>query len=394
MYERLFELKKEFKKEFRVEPTYYLDTGGRFEIVGNHTDHNHGKCLVANASLRIHCVCAKNDRLIKIKSKGFRSFSIYLDELEYNEKDNKTKRLIKGIIYKLQNLGYKIGGFFAYLDSDIPYGSGVSSSAAVESLFGYLISYLFNRGNIDPLTIAKVGQFSENNYFNKPCGLLDQIGTSFDACNYIDFENIENPVVETVQFDLPLSLYLVKSEGDHSNLTPLYAEIPASMRKGAELFDGKEYLREVDEGVASEKMDKVGLSEHEKEICRHFYLENTVVSDALEALKTKDTEKFLDCVKRSQNSSKNNLKNTMVEGEYEGSPQEIIDKVEKFLRDNGAVRIHGGGFKGTVIIFVKNSFKKEMEKFLGETYPKEEWFKVQVSKKAVCFKKLLNYRNK
>lgn len=392
MYRKINNLASKFFKEYHKRPDFYLDTGGRLEIVGNHTDHNHGKCLVANCSLRIHCVCCKEDRFIRIKSKGFKSFSIYLDELDYDEKDNKTKRLIKGILYSFKERGYKIGGFYAYLESDIPYGSGVSSSAAVESLFGYLLSYLYNGGKVDPLTIARIGQFSENNYFNKPCGLLDQIGTSFDDCNFIDFKNFSSPTINTIDFELPLSIFLVKSEGDHSNLTPLYAEIPASMKMGAKLMGNKEFLRDVEEANPIEVIKTLKLTEHQKDICEHFYLENEVVDSAVDAIKNNNVEQFLTAVRSSQQSSKNRLKNTMVEGEYKDSPQEIIDTVSSFLGNRGAVRVHGGGFKGTVLVFVKKDFEGELDQFLNDTYGSEKYYKVEISKRAVNIFSLIRNR--
>ncbi len=231
-------MKTNFINLYKKEPTFYIDTGGRFEICGNHTDHNHGLCLVANCSLRIRAlVNINNSNIVRVKSAGYDFFELDIRDLSYKKEDRPaTKAILRGILFKLQESGYKIGGFDAYLTSEIPDGGGVSSSAAVESLFGYIVSYLFNDGKIDPLTIAQTGKFSENNYFNKPSGLLDQIGTSFDSSNYIDFKDTTNPIIKTLPFDLPLTLYLIKSEGDHSNLTPLYAAIPNSMYKVAGLL--------------------------------------------------------------------------------------------------------------------------------------------------------------
>src|SRR5574344_1903553 len=240
------ELVKKFESIFKKKPEFYLDTGGRYEICGNHTDHNHGLCLVANASLRVCCVANKNEKMVNIQSKGFPFISFSLNDLRVNPKEySTTLALCKGILFKMKEDGYQIGGFDIYMESEIPDGSGVSSSAAVESLIGYIISYLYNNKSITELVIAKVGQFSENHYFKKPCGLLDQIGTSFSNCNYIDFKNIDSPVLENLDFNLPLNLYLVKSIGDHSSLTPLYAKIPASMKKVALMLDNKEVLRDV-----------------------------------------------------------------------------------------------------------------------------------------------------
>lgn len=383
------DLRKEFTYFYKEDPTYYIDTGGRFEICGNHTDHNHGLCLVANCSLRIKAFVKKHDTKVKIKSQGYSFFEFSVDDLAFDKKEqNKTLLLAKGILFKLKEQGYKIGGFEAYISSDIPDGSGVSSSAAIESLFGYIISYLYNDGIISPLVIAKTGQFSENNYFGKPSGLLDQIGTSFDSFNYIDFKNIDNPTISTLPFNFPLTLYLIKSVGDHANLTPLYAAIPANMNKVAGLLEGKKFLRDCDDNNIFEKIDALNATELEKNMAKHFFIENENVRNAKKAIEENDLEGFLTCIRASQKTSKENIKNTFVEGEYKDSPQNIIDDVTEFIGNHGAIRIHGGGFKGTVLAFIKNAFQDEFDKFLAAKYEKNRYFKVHISNHAVNFEKL------
>ena len=378
------DLRKEFNKIFKVEPEYYIDTGGRFEICGNHTDHNHGLCLVANCSLRIKACVNKNANKVRIKSQGYSFFEFSINDLEFDSKElNKTLLLAKGILFKLKEQGYKIGGFDAYISSDIPDGSGVSSSAAVESLFGYIISYLYNDGKISPLVIAKTGQFSENNYFGKPSGLLDQVGTSFDSFNYI-----EEPTITTLPFNFPLTLYLIKSVGDHANLTPLYAAIPNNMNKVAALLDGKKFLRDCDDKDIFARIDALGIDESVKKMGRHFFIENANVLKAKDAIERNDLEEFLDAIRASQKTSKENIKNTFVEGEYKDSPQNIIDDVSEFIKDHGAIRIHGGGFKGTVLAFIKNDFAEEFDKFLEKKYAKSRYFKVNISNHAVNFERL------
>ncbi len=379
-----------FKGVFSITPNIYIDAGGRFEIIGNHTDHNHGLCIVANCSLRVKAVLVKDPNVVDIKSKGYERFSFTIKELDnYSDFSNKTKALVAGILIKLKEQGYKIGGFKAYIESDIPDGSGVSSSAAIESLIGYIISYLYNDKSIPALVIAKTGQFSENNYFNKPCGLLDQIGTSFSNCNYIDFENIKSPILENLEFNLPLNLYLVKSLGDHSSLTPLYAKIPSSMKEVAKLLDNKEVLRDVKvkEDIYS-LIDKLDIPTDRKNIAKHFFIECDNVLIAKEAIKNNDVDSFLEAIRKSQSSSLHNLRNTYVEDdEYLDSPQDIIDKVEKEIGEEGAVRIHGGGFKGTVLVFVKNNIKSKFEEYLEKNY-KNRYYKVNISKHCVNFKEI------
>ena len=383
------ELRKEFNRVFKAEPEFYVDTGGRFEICGNHTDHNHGLCLVANCSLRIKAFVNKNESKVRIKSQGYSFFEFDVTDLEFNSKElNKTLLLAKGILFKLKEQGYKIGGFDAYISSDIPDGSGVSSSAAIESLFGYIVSYLYNDGQISPLVIAKTGQFSENNYFGKPSGLLDQIGTSFDSFNFIDFKNIENPTITTLPFNFPLTLYLIKSVGDHANLTPLYAAIPSNMNKVAGLLDGKKFLRDCNDEKIFDRIDALDTDETVKKMGRHFFIENENVLKAKKAIEENDLEGFLNAIRASQKTSKENIKNTFVEGEYEDSPQNIIDDVTEFIKDHGAIRIHGGGFKGTVLAFIKNDFAPEFDKFLDKKYAKSRYFKVNISNSAVNFERL------
>lgn len=386
-------IREEFEKYFSFKPDYLLDTGGRFEIIGNHTDHNHGLCLVANCSLRAKSALAiAKDDLIRVKSEGYNEFSFKVTDLEpKSEEYGRPIALCKGILRKLSELGYKIGSFNMYLSSEIPNGSGVSSSAAIESLFGYTVSYLFNDGKIPPLVIAKTGQYAENVYFNKPCGLLDQVGTSFDSSNFIDFGNIENPIITTLPFNLPLTLYLVKSEGNHAALTPLYAAIPAGMKEVAKLLDNKDFLRDVTlkEEEIFDKIEALDVDAAVKRKAKHFFIENKNVLKAKDAIERCDIEEFLEAIRSSQATSKDNIENTYVKGEYEGSPQNIIDDLTPIIGNHGAIRIHGGGFKGTVLAFIKNDFVEEFDKVLAEKYPqKDKYFKVFISPKACNFEKL------
>lgn len=386
-------IKEEFEKYFSFKPEYLLDTGGRFEIIGNHTDHNHGLCLVANCSLRAKSALSiSKDDLIRVKSEGYNEFSFKITDLEpKSEEYGRPIALCKGILRKLSELGYKIGAFNMYLSSEIPNGSGVSSSAAIESLFGYTVSYLFNDGKIPPLVIAKTGQYAENVYFNKPCGLLDQVGTSFDSSNFIDFGNIENPIITTLPFNLPLTLYLVKSEGNHAALTPLYAAIPAGMKEVAKLLDNKDFLRDVTlkEEEIFDKIEALDVDAAVKRKAKHFFIENKNVLKAKDAIERSDIEEFLEAIRSSQATSKDNIENTYVKGEYDGSPQNIIDELTPIIGNHGAIRIHGGGFKGTVLAFIKNDFVEEFDKVLAEKYPQQDkYFKVYISPKACNFEKL------
>ncbi len=382
---------KLFKEYYKVDPRFTIDTGGRLEIVGNHTDHNHGLCLVANCSLRMYAALKiNNDNKVRVLSEGYKEFSFDVCDLEKRKEDEyRPIGLLKGVMKSLKDKGYNIGGFSMYIVSEVPNGSGVSSSAAIEALFGYTISYLFNDGKIPSVEIAKTGQFAENVYFNKPCGLLDQIGTSFDSSNFIDFKNINSPEIKTLPFNLPLDVFLIKSEGNHSALTPLYAAIPDGMYKVASLLEkDSKYLRDLEEtSNIFSKIDNLKIDDSVKRKAKHFFIENENVLVAKKAIEENNVELFLETVRKSQDSSKNNIENTFVKGEYEGSPQSIIDKVSDFIKDKGAIRIHGGGFKGTVLCFIKKDFKEEFVKFLEDNY-KGNYFEVSISSKACNYKVL------
>ena len=390
------DLLNSFRMTFKTDPEFYISSGGRLEILGNHTDHNHGLCIVANCSLRMKTlVRAREDGMVRVKSKGYKLFEFPIDDLHAKESEYKTSlAMAKGVLFKLRELGYKIGGFEAYIDSEIPGGAGVSSSAAFESLIGFITSYLYNDRKIDDLVIAKVGQFSENNYFHKPCGLLDQIGTSFRSCNSIDFKDIENPTIKTIDFNLPLSLYLINSEGNHSNLVDLYAGIPNGMYAVAREY-GHEFLRDLTEEQVNDfktRYESGELSTGEKEPmyrkAKHFFNENETVKQGTKALETNDVDLFLDAVRKSQDSSFRNIENTYVKGEYEGSPQYIIDVLSEKINEYGAIRIHGGGFKGSVLAFIKNGHEEEFEDILNKHFSKNGFWKVNISNNNVEYEEI------
>lgn len=382
---------EKFKTIFKENPNYYFNTGGRLEICGNHTDHNHGLCIVANCSLRIVALVNKNNKKVRIKSKGYQFVEFDINDL--SKKDNESgspASLCKGILYKIKEEGYNIGGFDAYIESEIPAGSGVSSSAAIESLFASIINNLYNSNLIGPLTLAKIGRFSENVYFNKPCGLLDQIGTSFSNINYIDFKNEENPLIENIEFHLPLNIYLVKSKGNHGNLSDLYSNIPSSMYKVAKELENKKFLRDLTniENI-NDKINNLNLNISIKNKAKHFFIENNNVKYVKQAIINNNVEDFLEGIRNSQKSSLENLENTYVKNEeFDYSPQDLINKISDYLKDNGAVRIHGGGFKGTVIAFVKKEFSKDFENFLKNKLKNSPVYPVKISDKAFIFENI------
>lgn len=339
-----------FKKAFDTSPTHYFSCGGRFEILGNHTDHNHGLCLAATCNLAINSAVKKRDDLIvDVVSKGYDSFKVDLSNLNINKEEyNSSIGLIRGIAFYLKNLGNNFGGFSIYMESDIFKGAGVSSSAAFELLIGQIFNELYNNNQIDRLTLAKAGQYSENNYFNKKSGLLDQIGVAYGNVSFIDFKDIDNPIVENINIDFPnLHYVIVNTGGSHAELSSLYSEIPFDMQKVASSA-GVSYLRD----TSLDKIDLEKCNQRQYLRAKHFYSECLRVDLAKSAIQNKDLKAFLNLINESRISSTNDLKNMQVEGVYEGSPLEACDIGMAILKDKGAMKINGGGFAGSVICFL------------------------------------------
>ena len=237
---------QDFEKHFLNKPEYIVSCGGRFEILGNHTDHNHGLCCAATCDLSIYgFLKAENNNIVTIDSVGFKPCVVDLTNLSVEEKDfASSEGLVKGVAKFFLNNGYKIGGFSLLTDSSIFPGAGVSSSAAFESLVAQIFNVLFNEGKVERILIAKSGQFAENQYFGKKSGLLDQIGTTYGNISYIDFEDIKNPKISTINFPFDdLHFVIVNTGGSHAELNDLYSSIPEDMWSAAKKT-GHEYLRE------------------------------------------------------------------------------------------------------------------------------------------------------
>ena len=349
-------LAKRFKEEFSVSPDLYLRCGGRFEVLGNHTDHNHGLCLAATCNLLIYAAIRKRDDLtINAISEGYEKFSLDLSSLEIrNEEKNTPSSLIRGIAFYLNN-EYKIGGFDIYIKSNVPSGAGVSSSAAFELLLAQTFNYLFNDKQIPLMTLCKASQYAERYYYGKMCGLLDQIGVAYGGLVYIDFKDINNPIVEPMRLNLKdYQFVIVNSGGSHAGLSHLYDAIPSDMYKVAQYFK-KQYLRDADYSLLQENSEdviaKCGLSSYYRAI--HFFEENIRVKAASEAIKKNDIETLIYMINGSRVSSTKLLKNMYVDG-VEGSPLEACDLILKASDNKAGVKINGGGFAGSVIALVPN----------------------------------------
>ena len=349
-------LKNKFLETYKEEPELYLSCGGRFEVLGNHTDHNHGLCIAATCSLSIFAaIKARNDLLVNVYSEGFGGFSIDLTNLEKNEDEiGKSSALIRGIVAYLSEI-YKYGGFDIYMKSQIPGGAGVSSSAAFELLVAQTINKLFNDEQIPLMTLCKAGQFAERNYYGKMCGLLDQIGVAYGGLVYIDFKDINNPVVKSLNVELnDYSFVIVNSGGSHAGLDHLYKAIPDDMFNVAHYF-GEEYLRDVEEAkVIENKQDSISkYGEIAYQRALHFYGENRRVMEAYEAISNNDMQTLIRLINESRESSTDLLHNMYVD-KIEGSPLEACELILKASNNEAGVKINGGGFAGSVIALVPN----------------------------------------
>ncbi len=351
---------------------------GRTEIGGNHTDHQHGCVLAAALNLDVIAAVSLNGRNeVRIKSKGYKMDVINLDDLEPNKDEcEKSSSLIKGVIKKISDMGYKIKGFDAYTTSNVLKGSGMSSSAAFEVLIGTIVNGLFCNNEIDAVEIAKIAQFAENVYFGKPCGLMDQMASSVGSIVAIDFEDTNKPVVEKVEFDFTktgYSLCIIDSGADHADLTDEYAAITVEMRLVANYF-GKDYLREVNPVEFFEKLANLRAKvKNDRAILRaiHYFNDSERAKDEAKALIQNDFERFLDIVKSSGYSSYMYLQNIYAASNpTHQAVSLVLAMCDEILGENGAYRVHGGGFAGTVQSFVPNDmvneFKTKIEAVFGE----------------------------
>lgn len=350
---------------------------GRTEIGGNHTDHQQGCVLAASVNLDVIAAVALNgENVIRLHSEGYPVDIIDLNELSPMEYEyNQAKALIRGVVAKFVELGYNVKGFDAYTTSNVLKGSGLSSSAAFEVLIGNILNGLFADNRVSDVEIAQIGQYAENVYFGKPCGLMDQMASSVGSVVAIDFKDPKNPCIEKINFDFVKSGYalcIIDSGADHADLTDEYAAIPYEMKQIASFFE-KDVLAEVDEDLFMQNLALLREKFGDRAVLRamHFYADNSRAKQEAEALKKGDFVRFLALVKESGYSSFMYLQNVCVRGsKKEQAVAFTLALCDNILNNKGAYRVHGGGFAGTVQAFVPNEilpkFKAEIEKSLGE----------------------------
>lgn len=366
-----------YEKLFGAGEVELYSAPGRTEIGGNHTDHQHGMVLAGSVNLDTIAVVGIGEKnTIELVSEGYEPLSVDLGDLEVDEEAyGTTAALIKGVIAGFKNRGYKVGPFKAYMTSNVLNGAGLSSSAAFETAIGTILSGLYNDMQISPVEIAIIGQYAENVYFGKPCGLMDQMACSVGSIVHIDFQNPADPIIEKIEFDLAdqnYSLCIVDTKGSHADLTPDYAAIPYEMKEVAALF-GKEVLRDVPEEEFRKKLPEIITKVGNRGILRalHFFAENARVQEEVDALKENRFDDFLSLVKASGDSSYKYLQNIYSNRQEQNQPVAIgLALSESILGANGVSRVHGGGFAGTIQAFVKDeavpAYKEQIERIFGE----------------------------
>ena len=354
-----------------------ISAPGRTEIGGNHTDHNKGKVLAAAVNLdTLAAVTPRSDSMVNIHSEGYAPISISLDDLSIREEEKGgTAALVRGVAAGMKADGLAIGGFDAVMTSTVRGGSGLSSSAAVEVLLCAIFDELYNGNVMTAKQRAKISQYAENQYFGKPCGMLDQMASSLGGLAYMDFKDAD-PELQAVSYDFAArgySLVVVNTGGSHDNLTDEYAAVPSEMRAVAAFF-GEDALRSVLPErfmqAIPQLREKLGLAHADRAIMRagHYFAENRRVADQVAALKNDDLQEFFRLIIESGRSSYCYLQNIFATSERQELALGLMLSEQK-LTGTGAWRVHGGGFAGTTLNFVPQkkveAFVRDMEAVFG-----------------------------
>ena len=376
---RYIALAEEFRRVFGEHEAFLVSAPGRTELAGNHTDHQNGIVLCAAVTRDILAAAmASDDNCIDIRSGGFPDIRLSLDDLSPRAEERGTGLgLVRGVAAALKARGYAVGGFRAVMDSQVPAGGGLSSSAAFEVLIGSLFNLFYNGDRIDPLTIAMAGQTAERDYFGKPSGLMDQAASACGGITMIDFADPAAPRVERIDFDFRKNGYVlcaVDTRTSHADLTDDYASIPAEMKLCAEAL-GAELLRYADGSALGDPPRRAGLEKAlpPRAILRaeHFFEENARVPRMAEALRRGDMAEYIHLMNASGLSSREKLQNVVPSLSPSHNEMALaLDRAGVLLSGKGAWRIHGGGFAGCIQCLVPladyDAFRAEMDAFYGE----------------------------
>lgn len=374
---RYEELMDQFMADFGNMEASLFTSPGRSEIGGNHTDHNHGRVLAASINLDCVGIAAKiSEPVVEFVSVTYgQRIRISLDDIEYNPEQKGTLALVKGMLKGFQEFGYKIGGFKAYITSNVISAAGISSSASFEMLICSIINAFYNGNTMDVTAYAHIGKYSENHYWNKQSGLLDQMACAVGGLITIDFADPGHPVVEPVQFDFAkqnYNLMIVNTGKGHADLSDEYSAVPAEMKAVARYF-GKDVLREVDPEDLKKNLAAVRAKTGDRAVLRalHFFYENDRVAAEVAALKNNDFDAFLSMITASGNSSWKWLQNCYCTSQEQGITVALA-YTELFLQEKGvgACRVHGGGFAGVIMAMIPSELAAEyteyMEGLLGK----------------------------
>ena len=375
---RYLDAVKEFEKLYGDDrEVSVFSIPGRSELSGNHTDHNGGKVIAASVDLDVLAVasaCAGS--VIRVTSEGYDEDCVDFDVFDFPSEENygSSAAIIAGVVAGIKANGGRVGGFDAYTTSSVPAGSGLSSSAAFENTVGTVINHFYNGGNIDPVTVAKISQYAENEFFGKPCGLMDQIACSVGGVVAIDFANAKNPIIEKISADAlaDFSLCIVSTGGSHADLTDDFAAVPAEMKSVAAHFN-KKLLCEISRDELVGEINELRAEVGDRAILRalHFFDENCRVDEAARALKENNADEFLRLVIASGRSSFCYLQNVFsTRSTREQGVSLALCVAESILKDKRAAwRVHGGGFAGTIQAFVPTEltpiFREKMDAVLG-----------------------------
>ena len=366
-----------FSATFGCDPTHFFSAPGRTEIGGNHTDHQRGRVLAAAVNLHTLAAVRENGtNTIRIQSEGYPLCTVDLSQLQPVESEvNSTPSLVRGIAAKFTEMGCTVKGFDVYVTSTVLPGSGLSSSAAFEVLVGTILNHMFFGGKVSQPEVAMIGQYAENVFFGKPCGLMDQMASAVGSMVTIDFFDKDNPVIEPIAFDFEAcghALCIIDTHASHADLTDEYAAITLELKAICQHF-GKEVLTQIHKADLIAAIPALRSECGDRAVLRalHFYAENDRVPKQVRALKDNDFDAFLALIKESGRSSYMYLQNVIPAG-YTAHQDVALSLClcQELLGDRGGFRVHGGGFAGTVQAFVPmdmlETFRQGIDRVLGE----------------------------
>ena len=381
-----------FEEMYGEREVMLLSVPGRSEICGNHTDHNAG-CVLAGAINRdvIAVVAKSEDNAVRLYSEGYSEIRVPIESCadKANFERYTSASLIGGMVNGFSMQGYLVGGYDAYITSDVFAGSGISSSAAFEVMIGNILNYLYNDGKIRNEEIAKLAQYAENEYFGKPSGLMDQMACAVGGFVFIDFCDNKNPVVEPIDFSLKeygYSLCIINTGGNHADLNDDYASVPREMKSVASAL-GKSVLREIDYASLLASVGKVREECGDRALLRamHFLAENERVCEARDALKRGSIDDFLSVVRRSGDSSFKYLQNVYTNVNVcEQGLSLALCLTDRFLGKRGALRVHGGGFAGTIQVFLPSELLCEYVELMDGVFGKGAVMTLDVNPLGAC----------